>query len=190
MLRQSWATIIVTSLILIMAAVALASRPRVSAARAFAVLGIAAFASMPWAVGMHVGDLVDGYGFWLYYIPSAIGYPLTMVALLHFWLVFPEAPRSVLDRPWLLPVLYLVPLGVVGLALVIMLFTDPTGPALLLGPSAITAHVAAPVYTVAGLGAAVWRFRTAVDRFCQNSGRRFQTVVDSPLAADAFTSAV
>lgn len=179
--KETWATVVVTSLILAMAIVALAIRPHSAAARAFSVLGIAAFASMPWLIGMHAGDLVDGYGFWLYYIPTSIGYPLAMVAVAHFWLVFPDTPRLVLARPWLLPALYAAPFGAVGATLMVTLFTNPTGPALLLGPSAIVAHAVALAYSVIGLVAAVWRFRTAVDPVARRQVRLVLVAMGLPL---------
>lgn len=182
-LKGAWATVAVSVMILLIASIAFALRPSSPAARAFVLIGIGAFGSMPWGIGLGIGDFVDGLSFWLYFIPTVIGYPLVMIAFLHFWLVLPQAPRQVSSRPWLIPALYVAPVVAEGIGLAFSLLSGGDLRALLAGPVAIVSYVIVLLYVTAGLVVAAWRFKTTVDPVGRRQVRLVVLALGVPLAA-------
>ena len=185
-IKEAWATVLATLLILVMAGVAFALRPQVPAARAFMLMGIGAFSAMPWGIGLSAGDLMDGTSFWLYFLSSAIGYPLVMIAFLHFWITFPKVPAPISRRPWAAPALYGIPFVAMGSALVASLVLSPDARTLLLGFGAIATHLIVLIYTTAGLVMAVWRFKATVDPVERRQVRLVVLALGIPLAGGLF----
>ena len=74
------------------------------AAAVFAPLGITA-----WPLGNQVLDLATGPRLWPF-VGGELANTLAWGALLHFMLVFPQSPRRLRSRPWLVTGVYLFPL--------------------------------------------------------------------------------
>jgi two-component system, NarL family, sensor kinase len=62
-----------------------------------------------WLFGLSVPDLVDGLGFWLFSATATGAWFLSWGANLHFALVFPQPHLLIVQRPWLIRVIYGAP---------------------------------------------------------------------------------
>jgi two-component system, NarL family, sensor kinase len=108
-LMHEWSTVLFALVFLLVAAFVFLLRPDDRAARVQLLMGASIMGATTWSLGLQVGDLVNGIGFWLYLITTAGVYTLFWVGILHFALVFPEAHPVVAKRPWTIPFIYIVP---------------------------------------------------------------------------------
>lgn len=108
-LRQNWGTILFALLFQAIAAVVFARRTRQPAVQLLFLSAASILSATTWSLGLQVGDLVNGIGFWLYKATSLGAYMLYWITGLHFALLFPR-PLPWTER-WgrLLPIVYLLP---------------------------------------------------------------------------------
>jgi two-component system, NarL family, sensor kinase len=106
--RLNWGTIAYALTFLLVATFVYARRPGVPATRPFFLAGCALLAATTWSLGLRIGDVVGGAGFWLYQAGAAVGFMLFWTACAHFALLFPT-PHPLARRWWLPAVLYGLP---------------------------------------------------------------------------------
>src|SRR5260370_11441170 len=103
------ATVLFALVFLIVAAFVFLLRPDDRAARVQLLIGASITGATTWSLGLQVGDLVNGVGFWLYIATTFGVYTLFWVGLLHFALVFPQPHPVIVKRRWVIPLIYIVP---------------------------------------------------------------------------------
>lgn len=109
---RTWGTIVFAIVNLLVVGLVFARRPDEPAVRVLFVGAGALVGATAWSLGLQVGDVVRGAGFWLY---QALTVPVFMVywsSVAHFAAVFPR-PLSVARAWWFAPVLHGAP--IVGL---------------------------------------------------------------------------
>jgi hypothetical protein len=84
-------------------------RPNDRAARTLFQSAWCLLVAMPWVVGLQVSDLFGGPSFWLYQVIVLGIFILFWISLLHFTLVFPAQHPLTIGRPWIIPLIYIVP---------------------------------------------------------------------------------
>jgi two-component system, NarL family, sensor kinase len=114
--RRNWGTVVFALVYLLVAGFVYARRPSVGATRPFFLSGAALLAATTWSLGLTVGDVVGGWGFWLFQVGTVVGFMLFWTAGLHFALVFPS-PLPIARRAWLPWALYAAPYLALGLYL-------------------------------------------------------------------------
>ncbi len=108
-LIHEWSTVLFALVFLCVAAFVFLLRPDDRAARVQLLIAASITGATTWSLGLQVGDLVNGVGFWLYIATTFGVYTLFWVGLLHFALVFPQPHPVVVKRPWVIPLIYIVP---------------------------------------------------------------------------------
>ena len=119
-------------------------------------------AQTAWSFGLSVRDLLDGTGFWLYWICTFLFYNLNWIALFHFSLVFPQ-PVPLLRRRWLLPLIYIVPMLLL-LGEKANLFTQAESVLAWVSSPSPLEGLHPPVFLLLSLGAVVWQMRNSSHR--------------------------
>ncbi|HSM57502.1 MAG TPA: hypothetical protein VK879_15225, partial [Candidatus Sulfomarinibacteraceae bacterium] len=107
-LRREWGTVIFRTISLLIAAYVFARRPRLITARLLFLGTAALFSAMPWSLGLHAGDFVNGVGVWLFHLTIVGAFMLAWIANFHFALVFPQ-PVGFLKKRWVAPLIYGLP---------------------------------------------------------------------------------
>jgi len=108
-LIHEWSTVLFALVFLFVAAFVFLLRPDDRAARVQLLIAASITGATTWSLGLQVGDLVNGVGFWLYIATTFGVYTLFWVGLLHFALVFPQPHPVIVKRPWVIPLIYIVP---------------------------------------------------------------------------------
>ena len=108
-LIHEWSTVLFALVFLFVAAFVFLMRPDDRAARVQLLIAASITGATTWSLGLQVGDLVNGVGFWLYIATTFGVYTLFWVGLLHFALVFPQPHPVVVKCPWVIPLIYIVP---------------------------------------------------------------------------------
>jgi two-component system NarL family sensor kinase len=106
---HEWSTVLFALVFLLVAAFVFLLRPDDRAARVQLLIAASITGATTWSLGLQVGDLVNGIGFWLYIATTFGVYTLFWVGLLHFALVFPQPHPVVVKRRWVIPLIYIVP---------------------------------------------------------------------------------
>lgn len=112
--RSNWGTIVFALVYLLVAGFVYTRRPNVPATRPFFLSACALLAATTWSLGLRLGDVIGGVGFWLYQAGAGLGFMLFWSAGLHFALLFPK-PLPLAGRPWLPWLVYGLPYLVLGL---------------------------------------------------------------------------
>ncbi len=108
-LIHEWSTVLFALVFLCVAAFVFLLRPDDRAARVQLLIAASITGATTWSLGLQVGDLVNGVGFWLYIATTFGVYTLFWVGLLHFALVFPQPHPVIVKRGWVIPLIYIVP---------------------------------------------------------------------------------
>src|SRR6266851_4804259 len=108
-LISEWSTVLFALVFLFVAAFVFLLRPDDRAARVQLLIAASITGATTWSLGLQVGDLVNGVGFWLYVATTFGVYTLFWVGLLHFALVFPQPHPVVVKWRWVIPLIYIVP---------------------------------------------------------------------------------
>ncbi len=106
---HEWSTVLFALVFLFVAAFVFLLRPDDRAARVQLLIAASITGATTWSLGLQVGDLVNGIGFWLYIATTFGVYTLFWVGLLHFALVFPQPHPVIVKRRWVIPLIYIVP---------------------------------------------------------------------------------
>ncbi len=108
-LAHTWPPILFALVFEFLAVFVFVRRPRDPAAQALLIAASGTAVAAPWAFGLHISSLLGGPGLWLRQAVT-LGYVLLLAGLLHFVLVFPR-PQPIVGRwPWLVGLIYLLPL--------------------------------------------------------------------------------
>jgi len=106
-LARNWANLLAVLAFQLIATFVLLHRRADRAAQLLFLAATCIFGSgMCWMLGLRLTDLVSGSGFWHYWIMVHGIYLLHWAALLHFVLIFPTRHRLIVDRPWLIGLIY------------------------------------------------------------------------------------
>ncbi len=108
-LIHEWSTVLFALVFLFVAIFVFLLRPDDRAARVQLLIAASITGATTWSLGLQVGDLVNGIGFWLYIATTFGVYTLFWVGLLHFALVFPQPHPVVVKWRWVIPLIYIVP---------------------------------------------------------------------------------
>ena len=101
-------------------------RPNDRAARTLFQSAWIMLVAVPWVFGLQVSDLFGGPSFWLYQVIVLGGYILFWISLLHFTLVFPAQHPLTIGRPWIIPLIYIVPFACYLVYLVTARYVAPS----------------------------------------------------------------
>jgi two-component system, NarL family, sensor kinase len=108
--RRVVVTVIACTLVFVLVGVyVLLRRPNDRAARTLFQSAWSLLVAVPWVFGLQVSDFFGGPSFWLYQAIVLGGYILFWISLLHFTLVFPAQHPLTVGRPWIIPLIYVVP---------------------------------------------------------------------------------
>jgi signal transduction histidine kinase len=112
-LLAGWSIVAFSIGVAVIAGLVYARRPDVSAATAMVLFACgAAGSSVPWFLGTTVSAVVQGPPFVLHALLTGPLYMLLWPAGLHFALVFPTPAAATIRRPWIVPAIYAIALGV------------------------------------------------------------------------------
>ena len=84
-----------------------------AAARILFLWASSILAATTWSIGLHVGDIIGGTGFWLYKATTFGAYMLFWIAGLHFTLIFPHPHPLIIRHPSLITAIYTAPFVIV-----------------------------------------------------------------------------
>jgi signal transduction histidine kinase len=111
---EAWGTLLECAAMLLVAAYVIARRPSAAGAAPLLLFGAGMTGStVPWLLGFQAFDLVGRVGFWLWVTGAFGAYSVMWSAVIHFGLVFPKR-LGVADRRAVIPLVYAIPLGLVG----------------------------------------------------------------------------
>lgn len=111
LLARYWGIYVVVFSLQVIMTYVLIRRPEEQAARALFVFAWSLWHFPAWTMGLQLGDILNGWGYWHYRLVTSPTFLLTFSALLHMSLVFPRR-HPILDRyPRLVPIIYLAPYG-------------------------------------------------------------------------------
>lgn len=157
---QEWSTILYALVFFLVAGFVFLLRPGEAAARVQFLAAASMVGATTWSLGLQVGDLVNGLGFWLFKAATIGIYLLFWIALLHFALIFPR-PHAILVK-WrsVIPLLYILPYA--G-ALISLLVVWPLATNTLdwLGRWSLAESIFPPISTVLSIMLVLWSYRTA-----------------------------
>jgi signal transduction histidine kinase len=108
-LGSEWSTVLFALVFLFVAAGVFLLRPDDRAARVQLLMAAGIMGATTWSLGLQVGDLVNGIGFWLYIATTFGVYTLFWVGILHFALVFPQTHPIIVKWRWVIPLIYIIP---------------------------------------------------------------------------------
>ena len=106
---HEWSTVLFALVFLLVGVFVFVLRPDDRAARVQLVMAASITGATTWSLGLQVGDLISGTGFWLYIATTFGVYTLFWVGILHFVLVFPRPHPIITNRPWTIPMIYVAP---------------------------------------------------------------------------------
>ncbi|MBI2918835.1 MAG: hypothetical protein HYY01_12700 [Chloroflexi bacterium] len=161
-LAKEWGAVSFAVVFLSVAAFVFFKRPGDPAARVLLLGASGIMSATAWSLGLHVLDVVDGTRLWLYKATTVAGYMLLWIALVHFWLVFPNPWTAMLRRRWLVPSLYAAPYVIIG-GYAAAMWPRASSTLDWLGRAFQTIEPLELTYVVLGLVAAVWRYRSPLD---------------------------
>ena len=106
---DEWSTVLFALVFLLVGVFVFVLRPDDRAARVQLVMAASITGATTWSLGLQVGDVISGTGFWLYIATTFAVYTLFWVGILHFVLVFPRPHPAITNRPWVIPLIYVAP---------------------------------------------------------------------------------
>jgi hypothetical protein len=109
LVQDQWGLLAFTLVFALVGAYILLRRPNDPAARTLFQSAWSMLVAVPWVFGLQVSDLLGGPSFWLYQAIVLGVYILFWISLLHFTLVFPTRHPLTAGRPWIVPLIYIVP---------------------------------------------------------------------------------
>jgi hypothetical protein len=109
-LKEAWGTILLALVFQFVAVFVFLHRPTETVARTMLLGASGLLGATTWSFGLQVSDLVYSAGFWLFQATTYGCYQLFWAAGLHFTLSFAYPHSSVLRRPWLIWLIYVVSL--------------------------------------------------------------------------------
>jgi signal transduction histidine kinase len=109
---REWGTILFALVSFLVATVVFLRRHTDPAARVLFLWASSILAATTWSFGLHVGDIINGIGFWLYKATTFGAYMLFWIAGLHFALIFPQPHSLVTRHAWLIPAIYAAPFAI------------------------------------------------------------------------------
>ena len=121
-LLEDWGTILFALVTLFVAVFVFLYRPEDRLARILLLGASGLLGSTTWSFGLQVNDLVNGIGFWLFQATIYGAYMLFWAAGLHFALAFANPHSSLLRRPWLTRLIYVVPYALYPFTLLVTWF--------------------------------------------------------------------
>ena len=125
-LAENWSVLLFAVVFQLVAIFVLLQKPRDPAAQALFITGMTTGHFYVWCSFLQIYDFVNGYGFWLYMIVASILWLSTWPAYLHLAFTFPTPLPLVLQRPWLVWMLYPASFAIFLLYLVISSVTIPS----------------------------------------------------------------
>ncbi len=155
----NWGTIIYGLAFLLVGSYVYLRSPENRAGQVLFFASTCVIAQTAWSFGLSVRDLLDGTGFWLYWICTFLFYNLNWIALFHFSLVFPQ-PVPILRRRWFLPLVYLLPMLVL-IGEKANLFTQAGSVLAWLSSPSLLEGLHPPVFLLMSLGAVIWQARNS-----------------------------
>jgi two-component system NarL family sensor kinase len=155
---HEWSTVLFALVFLFVAAFVFLLRPDDRAARVQLLIAASITGATTWSLGLQVGDLVNGIGFWLYIATTFGVYKLFWVGLLHFTLVFPQ-PHPVVKRRWVIPLIYIMPYA---LSCAYLASVWPRAASTLdwIGSWGAIESVLPAIYLVLSIVIVIWSYRT------------------------------
>lgn len=109
-LNEDWGTILLALVFQFVAVFVFLHRPTDTVARTMLLGASGLLGATTWSFGLQVSDLVNSAGFWLFQATTYGSYQLFWAAGLHFILSFAYPHSSLLRRPWLIRLIYVVSL--------------------------------------------------------------------------------
>ena len=106
---DEWSTVLFALVFLLVGIFVFLLRPDDRAARVQLVMAASITGATTWSLGLQVGDLISGTGFWLYIATTFGVYTLFWAGILHFVLVFPRPHPAITSRPLAIPLIYVAP---------------------------------------------------------------------------------
>lgn len=127
-LTTGWSVLLFSIAIAGLAGYVFARRPHVPAASALVLVASgAAGSSLPWFVGVTTSDIVLSGPFLFHATLTAGLYMLLWPAGVHLGLVFPAPLPVTLRRRWLIPAVYVAPLGAYAVVMAVTFATTTSG---------------------------------------------------------------
>src|SRR5215469_3692651 len=182
-LLHEWSTVLFALVFLFVAAFVFLLRPDDRAARVQLLIAASITGATTWSLGLQVGDVVNGIGFWLYIATTFGVYTLFWVGILHFALVFPQPHPIIVKRRWVIPLIYIVPYA---LSFAYLAGAWPGAASTLdwIGRWSSVESVLPAIYLVLTIVSVIWSyrtFRTAADR------QRFRWLIFAALVCGGST---
>lgn len=109
-LNEDWGTILLALVFQFVAVFVFLHRPTDTVARTMLLGASGLLGATTWSFGLQVSDLVNSAGFWLFQATTYGCYQLFWATGLHFILSFAYPHSSLLRRPWLIRLIYVVSL--------------------------------------------------------------------------------
>ncbi len=156
-LLREWSTVLFALVFLLVAAFVFLRRPNDRAAQVQLIIGASITGATTWSLGLQVGDLVNGIGFWLFKATTFVVFALFWVSLLHFALIFPEQHPIIRKRSWMIPLIYSAPYAC---ALVYFASAWPGAASTLdwMGRWISGENILPPVYLALAIAAVIWGY--------------------------------
>lgn len=158
----NWGTIIYGFAFLLVGSYVYIRRPENRASQVLFFASACVIAQTAWSFGLSLRDLLDGSGYWLYWICTFLFYNLNWIVLFHFSLVFPQ-PAPLLRRRWLLPLVYLLPMLVL-VGEKAYLFVQADSVLAWLSSPSLLEGIHPPIFLLMSLVAVVWQIRNSSNR--------------------------
>ncbi len=159
-LISAWSTILFALVFFLVAAFVFLLRPDDRAARVQLLMGASIVGATTWSLGLHVGDLVSGIGFWLFKATTLGMYSLFWISILQFALVFPQSHPLIVKRSWIIPLIYLVP-SAFELVYIAGVWPGATSTLDWLGRWILGESILPPVCLVAAIFVLIWNYRAS-----------------------------
>jgi signal transduction histidine kinase len=109
LLVHEWGTISFALITQLVATFVFLRRSHDPAARVLFLWASSIMSATTWSLGLQIGDLVNGIGFWLFKATTFGAFMLFYITGLHFALIFPQPFPLVLKHRSIIPLLYIVP---------------------------------------------------------------------------------
>ncbi|GHO90927.1 hypothetical protein KSF_009750 [Reticulibacter mediterranei] len=156
---QEWSTILYALVFFLVAVFVVLLRPGEPAARVQFLAASSMLGATTWSLGLQVGDLINGIGFWLFKATTIGCFLLFWTALLHFALIFPRPHALIVKRRFVIPLLYVVPYAI---ALISLLVAWPLSSSMLswIGLWILAEDIFPPIATILALMSIIWSYKT------------------------------
>ncbi len=170
MLGKSWGMLIFVGVFELVGLFVYVRRPAEAAARVLFFSASCLLGASAWLFGLQVINLTGGASFWLYSITVLGIYLLFWSSLLHFSLAFPHPSALTRARPWLVPLVYVLPFVVYPVYLGVTRALAPSTLAWLglWEPGEVTIGV---IYVALAVITMTWTYRTYTDLATQRKIR-------------------